>query len=90
MQIPCSWARGLLRMRTLPRAVVALLAMSLGCDKKTEPSDPTPAPTPTPKPTRILVLVGSLSSGDVPIGQSANATLIIRHNGNSPLTVTGS
>lgn len=70
--------------------IVAVALIVSGCDKKsaTEPT-PTPTPAPAPAATRIIALAGAMDFGKIQVGQSFQATLNIRNNGNAPLTITG-
>lgn len=75
-------------MRHAPRVVIAIVLLSsLACGKSN--TAPSPTPTPTPTLTRVIVIVGSLNFGDVPINTTANAQIEIRNDGTGPMTVTG-
>jgi Abnormal spindle-like microcephaly-assoc'd, ASPM-SPD-2-Hydin len=72
---------------SLPRALV-LLAVGLlasGCGSST----PTAPTTPNTPATKIIVLAGNLSFGNVNFGTSATATFTIGNQGTATLTFTG-
>ena len=67
-------------------ALLVILAASCGGSNTTSPSPTSPT---TPNPTRIIGLIGNLAFGNVPVGQTAIATLTITNSGNSTLAVSG-
>lgn len=67
------------------RSLVLLALLFVGCggDSPTSPSKSQPTVT------RIMRLEGNLAFGQIPVGQSSEASLRIFNDGTAPLTVTG-
>lgn len=67
--------------------ILACALLLVGCaGDSTSPTTPTPAPI---APTRVIGLSGPVAFGDVQLGSSKTATLIVSNRGTSPLTWTG-
>lgn len=77
-------------MRSFPSRFLhfSLAALTAACGGSgSSPTSPTLAPTVAA--TRTIGLSGSLTSGDVTVGQSREATLTVANTGTGPLTITG-
>lgn len=64
--------------------VIAVVMAAMACDKKTPI-----APTMPESPTRVIVLSGDLSFGNVEIGNTWSRTLHVMNTGTAALSVTG-
>lgn len=80
--------RARLRSAVLWSYVGLTLIVLPSCGSKS-PSSPSPTPTPTTTPTRVISLGGNMAFGNIQVGQSFSATLNVRNDGNSPLTISG-
>lgn len=74
-------------------AAFVILAVTLSaCSGAESPTGPSPVAPATPQSTaaatRIISVSGNLAFGDVPVGESREATMMVANSGTSPLTVS--
>lgn len=73
----------------MKRLALLLCLVVSACGSKSPTAPSSTATTTTAAPTRIIQLGGNMDFGAVTINQSFSATLNVRNNGNSPLTISG-
>ena len=77
------------RVMVPPFLAFIALALSVFACGGSSASPTTPTTAPSPAATRVIGLTGSLTFGNVAIGQVATSTITITNRGNAALTITG-